>query len=87
MVGRAVVFMFMPTAVELVLVCGLLYYSFGPAVVGIVLATFTMYVAWTVHMTSVSAGLRKVGRCRLSVSNVSSTELKAPMVSALEATI
>ena len=60
MVGRAVVFMFMPTAVELVLVCGLLYYSFGPAVVGIVLATFTLYVGWTVHMTSVSAGLRKI---------------------------
>jgi ABC-type multidrug transport system fused ATPase/permease subunit len=45
---------------ELVLVCGLMYYSFGWHVVAIVLSTFVLYVAWTVRMTGVSAELRKI---------------------------
>jgi len=60
MVFRAIVFTFVPTAVELVLVCALLWHAFSWHVVAIVLVTFVLYVAWTVRMTSVSADLRKI---------------------------
>lgn len=56
MVFRAVVFTFVPTALELVLVCGLLARSFAPQVAAMVLATFGAYVAWTTALTS--AGLK-----------------------------
>jgi ABC-type transport system involved in Fe-S cluster assembly fused permease/ATPase subunit len=60
MVFRAVVFTFVPTALELVLVCFLLWKAFSWHVVAIVLATFVAYVAWTVQMTGYSADLRKI---------------------------
>ena len=60
MVFRAVVFTFLPTAVELLLVCGLLWRAFSWHVVAVVLATFVLYVGWTVKMTGVSAELRKI---------------------------
>ena len=60
MVFRAVVFTFLPTAVELVLVCALLWRAFSWHVVAVVLATFVAYVGWTVRMTGVSAELRKI---------------------------
>ena len=60
MVFRAVVFTFAPTALELTLVCGLLWRAFSWHVVAIVLATFVAYVAWTVQMTGYSADLRKI---------------------------
>ena len=47
MVFRAVVFTFAPTALELTLVCALLWKAFSWHVVAIVLATFVAYVAWT----------------------------------------
>ena len=60
MVFRAVVFTFMPTAMELVLVCALLWNAFSWHVVAVVLTTFVAYVGWTVRMTGVSAELRKI---------------------------
>ena len=60
MVFRAVVFTFLPTAVELTLVCALLWRAFSWHVVAFVLATFVAYVGWTVRMTGVSAELRKI---------------------------
>jgi len=60
MVFRAVVFTFAPTALELTLVCALLWKAFSWHVVAIVLATFVAYVAWTVRMTGYSADLRKI---------------------------
>ena len=57
---RAVVFTFAPTALELTLVCALLWKAFSWHVVAIVLATFVAYVAWTVRMTGYSADLRKI---------------------------
>ena len=60
MVFRAVVFTFLPTAVELTLVCALLWRAFSWHVVAFVLATFVAYVEWTVRMTGVSAELRKI---------------------------
>lgn len=59
MVFRAVVFTFVPTAVELVAVCALLWRAFSGVVVAIVLATFAAYVAWTVAWTAVAAGRRE----------------------------
>ncbi len=53
MMFRAVVFTFMPTAIELILVCTLLAQRFKPAVALAVLATFVAYVAWTTVMTKV----------------------------------
>ncbi len=53
MMFRAVVFAFMPTAIELILVCTLLAQRFKPAVALAVLATFVAYVAWTTVMTKV----------------------------------
>ena len=60
MVFRAVVFTFLPTAMELTLVCGLLWHAFSWHFVAIVLTTFTAYVWWTIHMTGVSAEKRKL---------------------------
>ena len=60
MVFRAVVFTFIPTAIELVLVCGLLARTFAPAVATLVLATFAAYVLWTAALTRAAA---KVGAC------------------------
>ena len=60
MVFRAVVFTFAPTALELTLVCALLWKAFSWHVVAIVLSTFVAYVAWTVKMTGYSADLRKI---------------------------
>ena len=54
MVFRAVVFTFIPTFVELVLVCGLLARTFRPLVSVMVIATFVAYVTWTLYMTTVS---------------------------------
>ena len=59
MVFRAVVFTFAPTALELTLVCALLWKAFSWHVVAIVLATFVAYVAWTVRMTGYSATCAK----------------------------
>ena len=55
MVFRAVVFTFLPTAVELVLVCGLLARTFTPIVSGLVIATFAAYVTWTASLTRAAA--------------------------------
>ena len=49
MVFRAVVFTFLPTAFELVLVCGLLWHAFSWHVVAVVLFAFVLYVLWTVR--------------------------------------
>ena len=53
MIFRAVVFTFIPTAIELALVSWLLARSFSPSVAGLVIATFVAYVAWTTLMTKV----------------------------------
>lgn len=55
MVFRAVVFTFIPTAIELVLVCGLLARTFAPAVATLVIATFAAYVLWTASLTRAAA--------------------------------
>lgn len=55
MVFRAVVFTFLPTALELVLVCGLLARTFTPIVSALVVATFAAYVAWTAALTRAAA--------------------------------
>ncbi|OUS46457.1 ABC family transporter: mitochondrial ATM1-like protein [Ostreococcus tauri] len=60
MVFRAVVFTFLPTAIELALVCGLLWHAFSWHFVVVVLTTFVLYVWWTMHMTGVSAEKRKL---------------------------
>ena len=62
MMFRAVVFTFMPTAIELVLVCTLLAQRFKPAVALLVLATFVAYVGWTTVMTKVRAA-KTAGSC------------------------
>ncbi len=58
MVFRAVVFTFIPTAVELVLVCGLLSRTFTPIVSGLVLGTFVAYTLWTAALTRAAAEVR-----------------------------
>ena len=58
MVFRAVVFTFLPTVIELVAVCALLWHVFSGAIVGIVLAAFAAYVAWTIALTSLAASRR-----------------------------
>ena len=58
MVFRAMVFTFIPTAIELVLVCGFLARSFTPAVSVLVVATFVGYVAYTTSMTARAAAVR-----------------------------
>lgn len=52
---RAVVFTFIPTAVELVVVCALLSHQVGAAAAGIVLLAFLAYVIWTVKITTAAA--------------------------------
>ncbi|BDA47349.1 Iron-sulfur clusters transporter atm1, mitochondrial [Coccomyxa sp. Obi] len=59
MVFRAVVFTFLPTAIELVLVCGLLARTFTPIVSALVVGTFVAYVAWTAALTRAAAEARK----------------------------
>jgi len=51
MVFRAVVFTFIPTAIELVLTCTLLARTFTPIVAGLVITTFALYVTWTAALT------------------------------------
>ncbi|GFH09187.1 uncharacterized protein HaLaN_04287 [Haematococcus lacustris] len=53
MLYRAVIFTFVPTALELLIVCGVLAKAFNPLVGGLVLATFGAYVAWSVTLTQV----------------------------------
>ena len=60
MIYRAAIFTFLPTILEIVVVCGLLYRAFSPATAGLVLATFVAYVAWTVALTGVAAERRKL---------------------------
>ena len=55
MLYRALFFMFGPTFLELMFVCGLLGKSFSPMVGLLVLATFSAYIAWSVAMTQVWA--------------------------------
>ncbi|EIE23470.1 ABC family transporter: mitochondrial ATM1-like protein [Coccomyxa subellipsoidea C-169] len=59
MVFRAVVFTFLPTAIELVLVCGLLARTFTPIVSALVVGTFAAYVGWTAALTRAAAEARK----------------------------
>lgn len=54
---RAIIFTFTPTMVELVAVCCLLASRFGPALAGVVGATFVAYVTWSVAMTQVSGAV------------------------------
>jgi len=63
MVFRAVVFTFMPTAIELVLVCGLLARTFTPIVSALVVGTFAAYVAWTAALTRAAAEVRNAHSC------------------------
>ena len=51
MIFRAVVFTLAPTAVELIAVCVLLARSFDPKVSVLVIATFLVYISWTVGIT------------------------------------
>ena len=57
MVFRAMVFTFIPTAIELVLVCGFLATTFTPLVSGLVVATFLAYVGFTASMTGRAAAV------------------------------
>jgi len=59
MVFRAVVFTFLPTILELIMVCGILWHQFSAPVAGIVLATFAGYLAWTASLTQKSTEVRK----------------------------
>jgi ABC-type transport system involved in Fe-S cluster assembly fused permease/ATPase subunit len=61
------VFTFIPTVVELVLVCGLLAQKVSGMVAAIVLVTFTAYVAWTVHITTQAAESRKQVPCSTAI--------------------
>lgn len=55
MVFRAVCFTFIPTFIELVLVCGLLARIFQPLLAILVIATFCAYVFWTAKLTQAAA--------------------------------
>ncbi|CAG9465768.1 unnamed protein product [Pedinophyceae sp. YPF-701] len=57
---RAVVFTFIPTLVELAMVCALLWHQFTPAVSGAVMLTFLVYCGFTIAMTSEAARVRKI---------------------------
>jgi ABC-type transport system involved in Fe-S cluster assembly fused permease/ATPase subunit len=59
MVFRAVVFTFVPTLIELVAVCFILYKSFDWRISGIVVATFAAYFVWTVGLTMLSTKIRR----------------------------
>lgn len=56
---RAVVFTFIPTAIELSLVCVLLAQQVSTTVAGVVLVTFIAYVWWTIDITRAAAASRK----------------------------
>lgn len=56
---RAVIFTFLPTAVELFCVIGLLATHFSVAIAAAVAATFVAYVVWTVFITQRAAEVRK----------------------------
>ena len=56
------VFTFIPTAVELVVVCALLSHQVGAAAAGIVLLAFLAYVIWTVKITT-AAALSRIKVC------------------------
>lgn len=56
---RAIVFTFIPTMVELILVAAVLARNFNPIVAVLVVATFVTYVAWTILMTAAAADIRK----------------------------
>ena len=55
MVFRAVCFTFIPTFIELILVCGLLAKIFQPLLAILVVATFATYVVWTAKLTQAAA--------------------------------
>ena len=55
MVFRAVVFTFLPTAVELGLVCTILARTFQPVVAALLVATFAAYFLWTTALTGAAA--------------------------------
>ena len=55
MIFRALVFTFLPTALELVAVCVILARAFHPRVSALVVATFAAYATWTIAMTRVRA--------------------------------
>eukprot|EP00879_Flechtneria_rotunda_P004177 GHRR01004425.1.p1 GENE.GHRR01004425.1~~GHRR01004425.1.p1 ORF type:complete len:675 (+),score=250.27 GHRR01004425.1:972-2996(+) len=59
MLYRAVLFTFMPTAIELVFVVSLLATKFSPMVAMLVGGTFVLYVAWTLTMTQATVEVRK----------------------------
>ncbi|GAB4819537.1 hypothetical protein N2152v2_006583 [Parachlorella kessleri] len=59
MIFRAIIFTFVPTAVELALVCAVLARSFHPRVSLAVLATFGAYAAWTVALTKAATRARR----------------------------
>lgn len=59
MIFRAVVFTLAPTVLELGAVCALLWTSFQWRISSMVLATFTLYFAWTVWMTLLSTKIRR----------------------------
>lgn len=65
MLYRAVLFTFAPTALELVLVVGLLAAAFSPITAGLVAATFVLYVTWTLALTQVAARRGGGGRSSL----------------------
>ena len=64
MIFRAVVFTFIPTAIELALVSWLLARSFSPSVAALVVATFVAYVGWTTLMTKVPGAHGLCVECR-----------------------
>lgn len=57
-VYRCVVFAFIPTAFELMLVCGVFFTRFSLNYVAVLLLTFAVYCKWTVTMSEVLGGLR-----------------------------
>lgn len=57
-VYRCLVFAFIPTAFELMLVCGVFFTRFSLPYVAVLLLTFAIYCKWTVTMSEVLAGLR-----------------------------
>ncbi|PSC71946.1 metal ABC transporter permease [Micractinium conductrix] len=56
---KAVVFTFVPTALELTAVCVILARAFHPRVSLLVVATFAAYALWTVLLTKVATGVRR----------------------------
>ncbi len=62
MIFRAVIFTFVPTAIELALVCAVLARAFHPRVSLAVLTTFLVYATWTVALTRVGGAWAGEGR-------------------------